>query len=1181
MKFGLMFFASSEDALVGDKYSLVIESARFADRHGFSSVWTPERHFTKFGGLYPNPAVLNAALARETQQIRLQAGSVVLPIHNPIRVAEEWAVVDNLSTGRVGISFASGWNPDDFAFFPKKYKDRHKELFIGIETLRKLWRGESIQVTSGNENQVEIRIYPTPIQQELPIWVTAAGNPQTFAKAGEIGANVLTHLLDQDIEELAEKITLYRQARAKHGHNPDTGMVSIMLHTFVGQDFNTVREEVRVPYCEYLKSNIGLLKALAQSRGSKIDIATLPEKDLDDFVNFLFERFASSRGLIGTPETCLDLLNQLDSIGVDEVACLLDFGPSKDLILGHLPDLNQLRECYGNGVPEKKRLAVKTNTANGISLTITTEEAVSKKQLLPSTQGTLQEIRSRCTDRKSATEFYSLLHEHGFQLGRTFQGIEHLWLGKREALAQVNFRPTETLINNHIKIHPNLLEACHQVLGATLLDEMLSTDEPSLYLPVGLRSFQVHDIISNQIWSHAVLQHSVDTSKDVIEGDVRILDPNGKLLVEVSGLQMQRAEHLSHQIKIQDKYANWLYELQWQLKPLLKSESSPDRESGSWLIFADSLGIGHRLAELLEKWGETCFTVTPGNAYKFLENGRFWINPNCPEDMRQLIQTIQRQEQPPCRGVVHLWSLDATPTEETTIASLEKDQILSVKNALNLIQALAQTEVTLLPLWFVTRNAQPVGEESKALAITQAPLWGLGKVVSMEYLNFPTTLVDIEQQSSLEEAAGQLFNTIQNPDGEDQVVFRQAQRYVARLKRARRMLPTTKKRNILPDATYLITGGLGALGLAVAQWLVSQGVRHLVLTGRRQPSAKAEATIADMEHAGVEVLVVQADVSQPHEMMQLMAKVQASGLPLRGVVHAAGVPGYEAIKDIKLKTLESVLRPKVVGTWLLHQLTQEMELDFFVVFSSAACIWGSKGQAHYAAANAFLDVFAHYRHSLRIPTMSVNWGPWAGGMISLEAQNLLAQMGIAALQPDSAVAALGCLLEAQCVQTTVADVDWTIFKELYEVQGQRRLLESIEVQSQKELEQHLVQSSDLVQRLKAAADIKRQNLLIAYIQSAVAKVLGLDSSQIDVQQSLNNLGLDSLMAVELRNRVKTELGVDISIIKFIEGVSITALATEISEELTQTDRFQGAELEKNGQFHQIDIKEHERVRGEL
>ncbi|HEV2655289.1 MAG TPA: MupA/Atu3671 family FMN-dependent luciferase-like monooxygenase, partial [Ktedonobacteraceae bacterium] len=194
MQFGLIFFASSEAPQGKDRYRLVIDSARFADRHGFSSVWIPERHFTQDGWLYPNPAVLQAAIARETERIQLRAGSVVMPLHDPIRVAEEWAMVDNLSGGRVGLSFASGWHPNDFVFFPERYNDRNEEMYRGIETVQKLWRGEAVQVKGGDGKLVDIRTYPTPVQPSLPTWITAAGNPKTFMRAGEIGANMLTHL---------------------------------------------------------------------------------------------------------------------------------------------------------------------------------------------------------------------------------------------------------------------------------------------------------------------------------------------------------------------------------------------------------------------------------------------------------------------------------------------------------------------------------------------------------------------------------------------------------------------------------------------------------------------------------------------------------------------------------------------------------------------------------------------------------------------------------------------------------------------------------------------------------------------------------------------------------------------------------------------------------------------------
>jgi phthiocerol/phenolphthiocerol synthesis type-I polyketide synthase D len=343
LQFGLMFFGG-DDALGPAKYQLLIESARFADAHGLSSIWLPERHFIKFGCLYPNPAVLHAALARETNRIRLRAGSVVMPLQSPIRVAEEWAVVDVLSGGRVDLSFASGWHPDDFALAPDKYADRKNEMLRGIDAVRNLWRGESIEATSGIGQKIQVRTYPTPLQKELNIFLTAAGNPETFEKAGEIGAGVVTHLFDQRIDDLAEKIALYRAARTKHGFDPQTGTVAVTLHTFIGQSLDDVRASAGQPYCQFLRDNLGLLKSLAFSRGMKVDVSTLPPSDLDDLLTAVFEKFLGGRSLLGTPETCLEMSRQLAAAGVDEVACLLDFGPADDAILQMLPRISELRE---------------------------------------------------------------------------------------------------------------------------------------------------------------------------------------------------------------------------------------------------------------------------------------------------------------------------------------------------------------------------------------------------------------------------------------------------------------------------------------------------------------------------------------------------------------------------------------------------------------------------------------------------------------------------------------------------------------------------------------------------------------------------------------------------------------------------------------------------------------------
>jgi len=340
MDFSLFYFASADVGEYSDKYRLLIEGAKFADTHGFAAVWTPERHFHEFGGLYPNPSVTSAAIATVTERIQIRAGSVVLPLHDPLRVAEEWAVVDNLSNGRAAVSFASGWQPNDFVIAPENYANRKEVMLRGIETMRRLWRGEKVQRRDGNGIEIEVRILPRPIQRELPIWVTAAGSPETFRLAGEIGANLLTHLLGQSIEQLAGKIAIYRSAWREHGHGPATGHVTLMLHTFVGSSVDEVREKVREPFSNYLRSSVELW--LARKPGQ--DIGDFTEEELEDLVSYAFDRYFETSGLFGTPSTCLRMIDLLKSIDVDEVACLIDFGIDFDSVISSLHYLDTLKE---------------------------------------------------------------------------------------------------------------------------------------------------------------------------------------------------------------------------------------------------------------------------------------------------------------------------------------------------------------------------------------------------------------------------------------------------------------------------------------------------------------------------------------------------------------------------------------------------------------------------------------------------------------------------------------------------------------------------------------------------------------------------------------------------------------------------------------------------------------------
>ena len=359
-RFSLFYFSSDEklderSGAASDKYRLLLDGAAFADEQGFEAVWTPERHFHDFGGLYPNPSVISAAIAASTEQIQIRAGSCVAPLHHPVRIAEEWAVVDNLSGGRVGISFAPGWQPDDFVINPDAYADRKATMFERIEDVRALWRGESRRFEGVDGKETDVRTLPRPVQAELPVWITAAGNPETFEQAGAKGHNVLTHLLFQTPDELAEKIQRYRAALQDHGHDPHAGQVTLMLHTFVGDDDDRVREMVRSPMKDYLRSSVGLikkatwavpwLKEKTTDASGEVSLDHLSEDDLNEVLEVAFARYYETSGLFGTVDRCAERVAMLHGKGVDEVACLLDFGVAAEQVLAHLPHLNRVRDA--------------------------------------------------------------------------------------------------------------------------------------------------------------------------------------------------------------------------------------------------------------------------------------------------------------------------------------------------------------------------------------------------------------------------------------------------------------------------------------------------------------------------------------------------------------------------------------------------------------------------------------------------------------------------------------------------------------------------------------------------------------------------------------------------------------------------------------------------------------------
>lgn len=769
------------------------------------------------------------------------------------------------------------------------------------------------------------------------------------------------------------------------------------------------------------------------------------------------------------------------------------------------------------------------------------------------TSVSLEDLQAHFQEELSVGAYYQQLRGRGLEYGPSFQGIEQLWRRDGEALGRI--RLPEALVSEAeaYQLHPVLMDSGLQLLFATLS----SDGDGDTYLPVGLESLRVYRRPDTRLWIHGSMRPKDGSNQETRTGDLRLFDDAGQVIAEVEGLHVKRVnrEVLLH--FAQKNLSDWLYQVEWQPKARVSNlEQSQANYPGSWLLFADQRGIAAALAKLLESHGETCVMVFPGEACEVSDEGHWMINPAHAEDFQHLFKKVLSTDKAPLRGVVHLWGLDSPSPEAMTLASLGVAQTLGCRSVLHLIQGLTQADGSASPrLWLVTRGTQPVESPAASSAVAQATLWGLGRVVALEHPEIWGGMVDLDVSTSGDEATT-LLAEIWKPDGEDHLVFRGGQRYVARLVGSSHTGKPAEPLSLRNDGTYLITGGLGGLGLKLAGWMVEQGARHLVLVGRSGASSATSAALSQLEQAGAQVLVAKGDVSQETDVARILGEINESMPPLRGIIHAAGVLDDGMLRSHAWERFAKVMAPKVEGAWNLHVLTQDMPLDFFVLFSSMASLLGSPGQGNYAAANAFLDALAHHRRAQGLPGLSINWGTWAevGMAASLGSHNQhrLTALGMDTIALKQGLQVLGQLFQHTDAQVGVVPVKWSQFMQQFTDDTAPPLLAELarEAGSLVLAEQPSVQQLEFLKRLSKVPPRDRQELFLAHVRDQVTKVLGLSPSHsLEPHQGFFDIGMDSLTSVELRNRLQTTLGRSLPSTLIFDYPTLNALAGYLASEM--------------------------------
>ncbi len=738
---------------------------------------------------------------------------------------------------------------------------------------------------------------------------------------------------------------------------------------------------------------------------------------------------------------------------------------------------------------------------------------------------TLQILQARLTDATEALAHQQEMSRRGFQYGSTFQGIRTIWRGARwgEALARIEFPQVLQQDLKRYWLHPAMLDASFQVMLATI---NIHRDD-GLYVPVRIGQLHCHRELRGALWCHARRR---DDSEGHLHFDLALYDEDGAVVATFRDFQCQNLRPTRHSV---DDLPQWLYGFDWQVE----ATPEPVKAKGRWLVFMDKQGTGEALAAALRVQGVLEIVQAWRSDGWWKDGAGHGLRPE-KEHFERLLREIG-----PIDALVYCWALDAS-------SELDPAGIEVIADAVALIQALAITSGPRLQI--VTRGAEWVLPQQLGAPVSppQVPLVGLLRAAANEHPELRPRLIDID---SAPDAIHQLVQELCNDSAEEEVAWRAGLRCVPRLVRrgAEELKPLESAPLIRSEASYLITGGFGGFGLELAHWLVAQGARHLVLASRSgDGTPQAQAAVRALERGGARVLAVAADVADAAQVQRLMADTKSRMPPLKGVFHTAVVlDGNASIIQSQREGIRNAMRAKAVGAWNLHQATCEMALDQFVLFSSMASVMGPTGIPAYAAANLFLDQLAQWRRSRGLPAVSINWGSLGDvGMVgqSSERTQHLNLIGMPSLTPGQAMQALAAILRSGIAQIGVSLFQWRRWLDFHSaLTTSPRFRGPVEEVAQQREIGTSSSSDDLWAGLD---DTARLQVISSALIEAAAQVLKLDPQRIDAGHSLLQLGLDSLLAVELQAVLERRIGLRVPLLGLMGNNSLAQLAQQWSEQ---------------------------------
>ncbi|MCP4157063.1 MAG: type I polyketide synthase [bacterium] len=769
-------------------------------------------------------------------------------------------------------------------------------------------------------------------------------------------------------------------------------------------------------------------------------------------------------------------------------------------------------------------------------------------------------LKEKYSKQEDTETLYKTLWDLGYHLGTGFQRIKEVWKSSNEGICRIELPdPGEIPGNESYDIYPGIIDSIFQSaipVSDYCLEQM--TGSRDIFIPISISGLNYYKHPAGTVWCHVKTGHR----EGYVIGDMTVCGEDGEIFFEIETLtakQTNRSALLAELVKYD---ARMYYHPDWVEEEALSPVSFKESGYGSCIIFADSgpEAGARRLEEVLKKEDVSCITVLKGSEYSRTAPGIYTIDPASPDDYQRLFKDIPGETEEPLNSaaILYLWGLDSAAqlgtagndAVELTTPQLRQEYKESCGSLVNIAGTLARLQLPVkTTLHVITRQAVAEEPGTSLSDPTQAMLAGLARTAGQELPDIWGVLVDVDR-AILENSPHTILEEIAGAK-EEQVCLRgNGKRYVARLARTtaagKKTTPHSKENETLngnetalkPGGTYLVTGGLGTLGLAAAQQLKQMGARNLVLTGRSAPGDAAREKIAQLRADGTIVETLKADVSVEEDVARLMEEIRRKMPPLLGIVHSAGVLEDAMLTELTIEGIQKVFAPKVDGAWNLHRATQgtltpggeAVPLEMFVMFSSATATMGSPGQANYAAANAFLNGLARYRKQRNLPALSIGWGPWAGdGMAAVDDNRgeRLSRRGLFSLSMEDGLNILAELISAGPDLSYIMAIDADLRQYSAFVTPKQRVgllaaftgesLETGAPEAQGE-------AALLKEKLQNALPMERHKILLSHVTEVAGKVMGYEKNKPPAaDKPLMDQGADSLMAVDIRNRLAAGL----------------------------------------------------------